>query len=71
MELLSEVESASRRITAQPEVGSRYKATEYRFLLVRRFPYVLYYLDLPERIWIAAVAHARRRPGYWRSRRPE
>lgn len=71
MELLTEVESASRRISAQPEVGSCSGRQSIGFLLVRRFPYVLYYLDLPERIWILAVAHARRRPGYWKSRRPE
>jgi toxin ParE1/3/4 len=38
---------------------------------VRRFPYVVFYLDLEEYIWIAAVAHQRRRPGYWVYRTPE
>jgi hypothetical protein len=28
-------------------------------------------LELADQIWIAAVAHQRRRPGYWRSRTPE
>ena len=35
-----------------------------------RFPYTLHYIDLPDRIWIAAVAHQSRRPGYWKGRKP-
>ena len=33
-----------------------------------RFPYFVIYRFLPDRIEILAVAHARRRPGYWRGR---
>jgi toxin ParE1/3/4 len=29
------------------------------------FPYSVVYLDEPERFWIVAVMHAKRRPGYW------
>jgi hypothetical protein len=36
--------------------------------LARGFPYVVVYLDEPERVWIVAVMHAKRRPGYWRER---
>jgi len=32
---------------------------------VRRFPYSVFYRELPTRIWIAAVAHQKRKPGYW------
>jgi plasmid stabilization system protein ParE len=42
-----------------------------RFRRVRlgRFPYSLYYYVVdPSRILVLAVAHARRRPGYWRRR---
>jgi toxin ParE1/3/4 len=42
-----------------------------RKCFVRRFPYTIFYLELAEQIWIAAVAHQRRRPGYWRNRMPE
>lgn len=37
---------------------------------VRRFPYHLIYLELPDRLQILAVAHDRRRPGYWVGRVP-
>jgi plasmid stabilization system protein ParE len=39
-----------------------------RRLLVPRFPYGLLYRVEDERIFIVAVAHFSRRPGYWRSR---
>ena len=49
----------------------RYKATEFRHYVVRRFPYIIFYVELEEAIWIVAVAHGRRRPDYWRRRRME
>jgi toxin ParE1/3/4 len=39
-----------------------------RRLLVPKFPYGLLYCVEPERIYIVAVMHLHRRPGYWRSR---
>jgi hypothetical protein len=36
--------------------------------LARKFPYSVVYLDQPDRVWIVAVMHASRRPGYWRKR---
>ncbi len=50
---------------------ARYKNTDYRKCVIQRFPYVMYYMDLDAVIWIAAIAHAKRRPGYWMSRTPE
>ncbi|MEO8498231.1 MAG: type II toxin-antitoxin system RelE/ParE family toxin [Planctomycetota bacterium] len=41
-----------------------------RFVRLRRFPYVLYYESTSETtVQILAVAHSRRRPGYWADRR--
>lgn len=34
----------------------------------RDFPYAVIYLDQPDRIWIVALMHMKRRPGYWRER---
>jgi toxin ParE1/3/4 len=36
-----------------------------------RFPYAVVYLDLPDRVWIVAVMHFKRRPGYWTERLPD
>jgi toxin ParE1/3/4 len=35
---------------------------------VKRFPCTIFYLNEPERIFILAVAHTSRRPGYWAKR---
>jgi plasmid stabilization system protein ParE len=32
------------------------------------FPYAVIYLDEPDRVWIVAVMHLKRRPGYWKGR---
>jgi len=37
-------------------------------VLVPKFPYGLLYRVEPDRIYIVAVMHLHRRPGYWRSR---
>lgn len=39
-----------------------------RRLLAGDFPYALVYLDEPDHIWILAIMHLKRRPGYWRER---
>jgi len=32
------------------------------------FPYAVIYVEQPDRIWILAMMHIKRRPGYWKSR---
>ena len=32
------------------------------------FPYAVIYVEQPDRIWILAMMHMKRRPGYWKSR---
>ena len=45
--------------------------TELHRLLVKRFPYTLYVEKLASGdLFVLAVAHQSRRPGYWTSRRP-
>lgn len=65
---LAEVERAAERLQYFPTSGAPYKDTPFRHTVLRRFPYILFYMELEEAIWIAAVAHARRRPGYWQDR---
>jgi hypothetical protein len=36
--------------------------------MVNRFPYFVVFRDLPRKIQIVAVAHAKRRPSYWANR---
>jgi len=64
---LAEIEDAIEAIAANPE---RWPAFGYRTrrCLLRRFPFLIVYRELPEAIQVLAVAHGRRRPGYWKQR---
>jgi plasmid stabilization system protein ParE len=62
------VELAVQSIEANPAAGTSYRGP-YRWVRVRRFPYLIYYeAPDPTMVLVYAVAHARRRPGYWRRR---
>jgi plasmid stabilization system protein ParE len=64
-----EVDAALARIQKNPELhGAVLRAI--RNCLLHRFPYSIYYEELDDQIWIAAVAHHSRRPKYWSKRRP-
>lgn len=39
-----------------------------RTYYVHRFPFGVVYLELPRKIWVVALAHTSRRPGYWKDR---
>jgi hypothetical protein len=43
------------------------EAAEYG-ALVPRFPYAVVFIDLGTEVNVLAVAHAKRRPGYWLNR---
>ena len=62
-----EVERAVDRIAVFPESGSPFRAT-VRAAIVRNFPFWVMYRVLDTELLILAVAHQRRRPGYWRKR---
>jgi toxin ParE1/3/4 len=38
-------------------------------VLVRKFPYLIIFVELPDLIRVLAVSHVRRKPGYWSTRR--
>jgi toxin ParE1/3/4 len=67
----TQVEAGLARIRRLPQSCPRYKDTDYRKCVIRKFPFSLYYMELDEAIWIAAVAHGKRRPDYWLHRRPK
>jgi hypothetical protein len=67
LDLEEEIRHALAGIQDAPEVWPKKKhGTRYR--LLTRFPFAIYYLDLPETIWIIAFAHTSRKPYYWRDR---
>lgn len=65
-----EVESFVWLVRSDPERWPSYQGTRFRKCLLKRFPFSLFYLDLDEFIWVAAIAHQKRRPGYWKDPQP-
>jgi plasmid stabilization system protein ParE len=64
------VDATVARIAAAPQLGAPIQVW-YRWARVRRFPYLLYYEQItPTEVMVLAVAHQRRRAGYWRRRSP-
>jgi plasmid stabilization system protein ParE len=72
LEFLDAVDAAIRRIADWPQSGSpapRVPAElPVRRIAVKRFPYHVVYLPTRNTIRILAIAHDRRKPGYWGSR---
>ena len=62
-----EIERIVGILRDEPNLGQRIEK-EFRRILLARFPYSLIYCMEPERIWVVAVAHQHRRPGYWQER---
>lgn len=66
-----EVELAIARLSRNPGWCRLHKRTGFRKMAVNRFPYAVFFMELPECIWVAAIANLRRRPDYWMNRRFE
>ncbi len=64
---LAEIEQAIREIAAGPQRWPPYLQRSRRYLL-HRFPFSVVYRQRAGKIEVVAVAHAHRRPGYWRNR---
>mgnify|MGYP005837944891 FL=1 len=62
------VREAIEWIALNPEVP-RLRASGYRRVNLKVFPYYVAYVLWADAIWILAIAHGRRRPEYWRQRR--
>jgi hypothetical protein len=66
-DFLTAVEETKRRIEQFPEAGPIERAN-IRKRLVSGFPFTILYEIQPDFIFIAAVMHQHRRPGYWKKR---
>ena len=65
-----EMNRVIRQIADQPEVLS-VRRGGYRRINLRIFPFYLPYVVRGDVLWVLAVAHAKRRPLYWISRRKD
>ena len=68
LDLQTEVEKGVLKIRQFPIVFPPHKNSGFRKYFVERFPYTIFFMELPEIIWVAAIAHGSRRPNYWRKR---
>ncbi len=63
----AEIDRAIQAIADAPQRWPSGPNETRRFLLAR-FPFFVVYRELPSTIQVLAVAHGRRRPGYWQER---
>lgn len=66
-EFLEELSHCFRRIAENPFSYSLH-FDDYRRYLMGRFPYGVVYRIEGQKVLVVAVAHLRRRPGYWKDR---
>lgn len=64
---LAELDFAVEQVASAPERWPRFGRGARR-VLFRRFPYSLVYRVTDAVIEVLAVAHAKRKPGYWKRR---
>ena len=63
-----ELNAALVRMRRNPELYAL-ESGSIRIGMLHRFPYSVYFAVLGDRIWVAAIGHQSRRPGYWMRRR--
>ncbi|MBU6372175.1 MAG: type II toxin-antitoxin system RelE/ParE family toxin [Alphaproteobacteria bacterium] len=66
---LDQVREAGRRVVRHPQAWHLLDPAGIRRIRLRRFPYGLIYTVTDDEVLVLAIAHLRRRPTYWRSRR--
>ena len=62
-----EMERLLREACADPQRFWKFDPPARRHLS-SDFPYAVVFLEKPGHVWVVAVMHMMRRPGYWRSR---
>jgi toxin ParE1/3/4 len=62
-----EVERVVQLLLEHPELGSRLD-DDLRHFVLRKFPFSVVYALASDLVYIVAVAHGSREPGYWRLR---
>lgn len=64
---IAELQNGVERIIEAPDRWPAYVHGTRRYLL-RKFPYMVVYLERETSIEVIAVAHGRRKPGSWKQR---
>jgi toxin ParE1/3/4 len=64
---LSEMIHSVEKVSEDPEIWPLYEKGTRRYVFPR-FPFSLIYRTIKNKIQIVAVAHSKRKPGYWKTR---
>lgn len=65
---LTEFERVTTLVQSNPLLGAVYQRKWHRYFL-NKFPFSVIYQINTDEIIVLAVAHTRRRPGYWKKRK--
>lgn len=65
---IAEFERCITLLLEAPKIGSPLGRKLRRFVLDDNFPYSIIYAVLRDTLYVVAVAHGSRRPGYWKRR---
>ncbi len=69
VEFVAVLDEALQAIAAHPESAPLWRTDRpWRKWVVRRFPYLVFFDVGSDIVTVVAVAHQRRRPGYWLKR---
>jgi toxin ParE1/3/4 len=68
LDFAAEVEQSIGKIQQNPSLGAIYKIAGLRRYTIQRFPFLIFYVEFEEFVWIVAIAHGKRQPDYWRRR---
>ena len=66
-EFLDAIQQAFEQIARYPNLWRVLKG-RFRRCLVHRFPYAIVYAVEDQTIYVAAIMHLKRKPGYWENR---
>jgi toxin ParE1/3/4 len=64
-DFLAMVEKALAEISRSPKAFGFFQKTEFRKRQTKKFPYLVIYKEREDHVWVVAVAHGKRKPGYW------
>ncbi|OUL35754.1 hypothetical protein BV375_01375 [Nostoc sp. 106C] len=64
----SQLEKVIKKIQQNPNLGRPYKIEGVPSYAIQGFPYLIFYSDLEDVIWIIAIAHRKRKLDYWKTR---
>jgi plasmid stabilization system protein ParE len=65
--LFQELTGLLDQIAGSPQTFA-FTESGHRRAVLRRYPFIVIFVERPKYIYVLAVAHAKRRPGYWRNR---